>query len=366
MIKKITILIAVIIGLSFGFTVGPTLWRSLNVYNQLLANPLWNALIFGLIFTLFGFLLAPVIKHFIQRVVKIIEKQPTSNLIIGGIGLLLGVLVGYLIALPIASLNIIILSSILPLILSLSGGLIGYQVTMNRRDEILSFFSKSNQKVAKNNNETIVHSIKEDQHEQVVASSYKILDTSVIIDGRIADILKTGFLEGILIVPHFVLAELQHIADSSDSLKRTKGRRGLDILNGLQKEKAVNIQIFEGDYEDVPEVDAKLVRLAKELQGSLITNDYNLNKVSEFQNVPVLNINELANAVKPALIPGEDLRVQILKSGTERRQGVAYLDDGTMVVVEEGLDHMNEWLNVTVTSSLQTAAGRMIFAKIID
>lgn len=137
-------------------------------------------------------------------------------------------------------------------------------------------------------------------------------------------------------------------------------------MNGLQKEKTVNIQIFDGDYEDITEVDAKLVRLAKELQGALITNDYNLNKVSEFQNVPVLNINELANAVKPALIPGEDLRVQILKSGTERRQGVAYLDDGTMVVVEEGLDHMNEWLNVTVTSSLQTAAGRMIFAKIID
>ena len=192
---------------------------------------------------------------------------------------------------------------------------------------------------------------------------YKLLDTSVIIDGRIADIVKTGFVEGILVIPNFVLQELQYIADSSDSLKRAKGRRGLDILNTLQKDDEVPIEFYEGDFEDIVEVDSKLIRLAKLMDAAIVTNDYNLNKVSEFQNVTVFNINALANAVKPVVIPGELMRVQIIKAGTERKQGVAYLEDGTMIVVEEGQHYMNEWLEVVVTSALQTAAGRMIFAK---
>ncbi|MFD2615242.1 PIN/TRAM domain-containing protein [Paenibacillus gansuensis] len=192
---------------------------------------------------------------------------------------------------------------------------------------------------------------------------HKILDTSVIIDGRIADICKTGFIEGTLVIPEFVLEELQHIADSSDLLKRNRGRRGLDILNKIQKELDVHVLIYEGDFEEISEVDSKLVKLAKVLQGKVVTNDFNLNKVCELQGVSVLNINDLANAVKPVVLPGEEILVQVIKDGKEYGQGVAYLDDGTMIVVEGGRDYIGSTIEVLVTSVLQTSAGRMIFAK---
>ena len=192
---------------------------------------------------------------------------------------------------------------------------------------------------------------------------HKILDTSVIIDGRIADICKTGFLEGTLVIPEFVLEELQHIADSSDLLKRNRGRRGLDILNKIQKELDVKVLIYEGDFDEISEVDSKLVKLAKALHGKVVTNDFNLNKVCELQGVAVLNINDLANAVKPVVLPGEEIMVQVIKDGKEHGQGVAYLDDGTMIVVEGGRDYIGSHLEVLVTSVLQTSAGRMIFAK---
>lgn len=196
-----------------------------------------------------------------------------------------------------------------------------------------------------------------------VMNEHKILDTSVIIDGRIADICKTGFLDGTMVIPEFVLEELQHIADSSDLLKRNRGRRGLDILNKIQKELDVKVLIYEGDFEEISEVDSKLVRLAKVLQGKVVTNDYNLNKVCELQGVSVLNINDLANAVKPIVLPGEEILVQVIKDGKEHGQGVAYLDDGTMIVVEGGRDYIGMNIEVLVTSVLQTSAGRMIFAK---
>ncbi len=192
---------------------------------------------------------------------------------------------------------------------------------------------------------------------------HKILDTSVIIDGRIADICKTGFIEGTLVIPEFVLEELQHIADSSDLLKRNRGRRGLDILNKIQKELDVKVLIYEDANEEPGEVDSKLVKLAKAMQGKVVTNDFNLNKVCELQGVSVLNINDLANAVKPVVLPGEEIIVQVIKDGKEHGQGVAYLDDGTMIVVEGGRDFIGTTMEVLVTSVLQTSAGRMIFAK---
>ncbi|MEK4345608.1 PIN/TRAM domain-containing protein [Paenibacillus sp. FSL P4-0184] len=192
---------------------------------------------------------------------------------------------------------------------------------------------------------------------------HKILDTSVIIDGRIADICKTGFIEGTIVIPEFVLEELQHIADSSDLLKRNRGRRGLDILNKIQKELDVKVLIYEGDFEEISEVDSKLVKLAKVLRGKVVTNDFNLNKVCELQGVSVLNINDLANAVKPVVLPGEEIVVQVIKDGKEHGQGVAYLDDGTMIVVEGGREYIGTTMEVLVTSVLQTSAGRMIFAK---
>ncbi|MFC3803572.1 PIN/TRAM domain-containing protein [Cohnella sp. GCM10012308] len=192
---------------------------------------------------------------------------------------------------------------------------------------------------------------------------HKILDTSVIIDGRIADICKTGFIEGTLVIPEFVLEELQHIADSSDLLKRNRGRRGLDILNKIQKELDVKVLIYEDTGDETGEVDSRLVKLAKAMRGKVVTNDFNLNKVCELQGVSVLNINDLANAVKPVVLPGEEIVVQVIKDGKEHGQGVAYLDDGTMIVVEGGRDFIGTTMEVLVTSVLQTSAGRMIFAK---
>ena len=193
--------------------------------------------------------------------------------------------------------------------------------------------------------------------------SYKILDTSVIIDGRIADIAETGFLDGIIVTPQFVLRELQLVADSADSLKRNRGRRGLDILQRLQKVANLQIQIVEDDFPAVREVDLKLIELAKVYEGKIITNDFNLNKVAQLQGVEVLNINELANSLKPIVLPGEIMKVFILKEGKEYNQGVAYLDDGTMVVVDNARKMIGKTIDVSVTSVLQTTAGKMIFGK---
>jgi len=198
---------------------------------------------------------------------------------------------------------------------------------------------------------------------QAMESNQKILDTSVIIDGRIADVCETGFVEGTLVVPQFILQELQHIADSADSLRRARGRRGLDVLHRIQKMSGITVKIVEEDFPKIKEVDAKLVALAKMMDAKILTNDFNLNKVAALQGVSVLNINELANALKPVVLPGETMKVFVLKEGKEHNQGVAYLDDGTMVVVENGRRFIGKNIDVSVTSVLQTTAGRMIFSR---
>ncbi|WNQ11714.1 PIN/TRAM domain-containing protein [Paenibacillus aurantius] len=240
-------------------------------------------------------------------------------------------------------------SPVLPAVITAVMGFVGFRLGYTRKDEFLAFLANQGSK--------------DSNGDHPLFEEHKILDTSVIIDGRIADICKTGFIEGTLVIPEFVLEELQHIADSSDLLKRNRGRRGLDILNKIQKELEVKVLIYEGDFEEISEVDSKLVRLAKVLRGKVITNDFNLNKVCELQGVSVLNINDLANAVKPVVLPGEEIVVQIIKDGKEHGQGVAYLDDGTMIVVEGGREYIGSTMEVMVTSVLQTSAGRMIFAK---
>jgi len=203
--------------------------------------------------------------------------------------------------------------------------------------------------------------VRQDQKEDII-----VLDTSVIIDGRIADIIQTNFVEGRLLVPIFVLRELQQIADSEDALKRNRGRRGLDILNKIQKAKELDVRIHHDDFPELKDVDAKIVRLAQVLSAKVFTNDFNLNKIAELQGIKVLNINELANALRPVLLPGEELGVRIAKEGKEYNQGVAYLDDGTMVVVDNAKQLIGQNINVVVTSVLQTSAGRMIFANRVD
>lgn len=216
---------------------------------------------------------------------------------------------------------------------------------------------------AKFGHETIGGPAPRSEHSAQIAN-YKILDTSVIIDGRVADLCETGFLEGTFLVPQFILHELQHIADSSDSLKRARGRRGLDILNKIQKMVDIDVRIIDDDFPQVKEVDSKLVVLAKQVGGKVITNDLNLNKVAELQGVRVLNINELCNALRPVVLPGETIRVFVLKEGKEAGQGVAYLDDGTMIVVDNAKRCIGRNVDVIVTSVLQTTAGRMIFTRL--
>ena len=227
------------------------------------------------------------------------------------------------------------------------GGIIGLAMAIIRKEDIIMIFTGTpKMKLLRGQN-----------------SIAKILDTSSIVDGRIADICKTGFVEGDMIIPRFVLKELQQVADSQDPLKRSRGRRGLDILNKMRKEKKVNIRIVERDFVEIRDVDAKLIKMAKVMGAKVITNDYNLNKIAELEGVEVLNINELANSLKPYVLPGEELRVQIIREGKESDQGVGYLDDGTMVVVEGGKKYINVVIDTIVTSVLQTPAGRMIFAK---
>jgi uncharacterized protein YacL len=195
-------------------------------------------------------------------------------------------------------------------------------------------------------------------------NDYRILDTSVIIDGRIADVCDTGFVDGNFVVPRFVLDELQYIADSSDSMKRSRGRRGLDILNRMQKSSGIHIEVVDQDFPKVKAVDSKLIALAKKMNGAIITNDFNLNKVAELQGIKILNVNELANALKPVVLPGETMTVKIIKDGKEPGQGVAYLDDGTMIVVDNAQRYLGSSVEAVVTSVLQTTAGRMIFSEL--
>jgi len=308
------------------------------------------------LFIIVGFLVGvavgpPIVqglKRGSKKATQILLKTPTHELVGGMIGLVSGWVIALIISIPL--LRIPYVGDYLPIILGVILGYFGLMVGLRKTDDLPDVFLRTDRGSGK---------IRASASEV----SPKILDTSVIIDGRIADITRSGFLEGDLIVPGFVLEELQHIADSSDVLKRNRGRRGLDILNKIQKEPYASVRIIEQDYGDINEVDTKLVKLAKDMGGKVVTNDYNLNKVCELQGVPVLNINELANSVKPVVLPGEELKVQVIKDGKEQGQGVGYLDDGTMIVVDSGRRFIGQTVTVLVTSVLQTAAGRMIFAK---
>ena len=260
-----------------------------------------------------------------------------------------------LISIPLWRLRIPVLNNVLPILLMVIFSYFGFLLGTTRLDEWRKLLFARREKPKDG---AILARQDANYHH------YKILDTNILIDGRIYDLVKTGFLEGTLLVPNFVLYELQYIADAGESIKRVRGRRGLDILNKLQEEQIVPIEMYEGDFPDIQEVDSKLIALAKKVDGVIVTNDWNLNKVIQFQNVQVLNINNLAKSLKPRVVPGEKLRVTVVKKGTERQQGVAYLDDGTMVVVEDGRFFMNQEIVVEVTSALQTDAGRMIFARL--
>jgi uncharacterized protein YacL len=308
----------------------------------------------GIIGALFGFLFMPrlTLKPF-TRMRRAIQQLPASVIFSAAVGLFLGLALGAIAAYPLSLLPRP-LGQFLPFIVAAAFGYIGLTITTVRPDMLQGLRGRIF------HNEAQVATTDESGEQCKPAV---LLDTSVIIDGRIADICRTGFIQGELIVPLFVLNELQHVADSADTLRRNRGRRGLEILRQLQEDSPVPVRLTDADAPSVREVDDKLIALAKEMDGSILTNDYNLNRVAELQAVTVLNVNELANAVKTVLLPGESFTIHVLQAGKEQNQGVGYLDDGTMVVIEEGARFIGETIDVTVSKILQTAAGRMIFAR---
>ena len=375
-----------------------------------------------------GWFVSPFLIGRLSKFTVFVEKQlgkmPIHDVIAGAVGLAIGLIIANLLSYSFAKIPVV--GDYIPVIFSLVLGYLGIHITIKKRKELTGSFEfiprmlkevlrsrevqqtetkeepkqnkvsverpKTYKKDKKDSKTEVKNTVAESQNQnqnqdqmqnqnqeqnqsknqtpspaatsEEKDKNYKLLDTNVIIDGRIADICKTGFLEGTLLIPVFVLEELQHIADSPDALRRVRGRRGLDVLKQIQDESAkLKVEVMNIDFDDIQEVDSKLVRLAQKVKGKIITNDFNLNKVAQLRGVEVLNMNDLSNAVKPVVIPGETMKVQVVRDGKEPGQGVAYLEDGTMIVIENGHRYLSRTISVEVTSALQTSAGRMIFAK---
>jgi len=360
---------------ALAFVIGWSLDNGNHFGLPVLALALISLVIGGIVLALIPFIIIQPARWVREQ----IRTAEVSDLIAASIGLVVGLVVAALLAIPLSQLKIWNLGTWLPSLAALLFAYLGVATAVLRKEDFgrlfsLAFAGRSARRAAREERE------RDDEHEEEHDEPHGgkirerfggrkskpgeriLVDTSAIIDGRIADISQTGFIPGALVVPRFVLEELQHIADSADGMRRARGRRGLDVLQRL-KESPVTVEITDADVENVPEVDAKLVKLARQWKCLIITNDFNLNRVADLQGVRVLNINELAHAVKPILIPGEEMEVKIMQDGKELGQGVGYLDDGTMIVVENGKAHMGDTIDVTVTRVLQTVAGRMIFAQ---
>lgn len=333
-----------------GFYLGQFILELIN----LTPNSLPYAIGASVVFAVLGFFVMPYISLYpINWVRTYLSKMSVQNLLSALIGLVIGLIIAALFSIPISYLPAPF-SSVLPFAAALVFGYLGVAIAVGRQGDLKDMMSNFKRG---SRSGTSSSTAKWQQDKSI------LIDTSVIIDGRIADIARTGFVPGNLIIPRFVLNELQYIADSAESLRRQRGRRGMEVLAELQKDHSINTTIADIDVEGVREVDEKLVMLARQMKAPILTNDFNLNRVAELQGVRVLNINELANAVKSILLPGELLAVKVIQEGKETGQGIGYLDDGTMVVIEDGKSFIGKDTEVTVTKVLQTAAGRMIFSK---
>ena len=387
------------------------MYISLELFNvdieifQITLASLICILVGALIGGLGGWFASPFLIRQLSRFTVFVEKQlgkmPINDVIAGAVGLSIGLIIANLLSYSFAKIPVV--GDYIPVIFSIVIGYLGIHITIKKRKELTGSFEfiprtlkevlrsreaqsaevkeeiktnkvsierpktyKKDRKLKADSKVAPVNQASEPAPAKTVEvdKNYKLLDTNVIIDGRIADICRTGFLEGTLLIPVFVLEELQHIADSPDTLRRVRGRRGLDVLKQIQDDSLkLKVEVMNIDFDDIAEVDSKLVRLAQKINGKIITNDFNLNKVAQLRGVEVLNINDLSNAVKPVVIPGETMKVQVVKDGKEPGQGVAYLEDGTMIVIENGHRYLSRTISVEVTSALQTSAGRMIFAK---
>ena len=336
----------------------------------------------GVVAAIIAFIITPYVTVVPYRWMSdTIHRTAVSDLIAAGLGLTIGLIISALLAIPLRDLPAM-WGQILPFVGAVLFGYLGVMIAVIRKTDIAHLIQgammrrgrdrdddreKERERGKDRDRDREKEKDKDKDKDKepalpIQATSPILLDTSTIIDGRIKDISQTGFISGTLVVPRFVLNELQRIADSADTMRRNRGRRGLEILNDLQKDAIVPVEITDADADGIAEVDGKLVKIARILHCPIITNDFNLNRVAELQGVKVLNINELANAIKPVLLPGEDILIKIMQDGKELGQGVGYLDDGTMIVVENGRQFMNTTVEVTVTRVLQTVAGRMVFA----
>jgi len=358
MLKKVFRVIIALLGAGIGYTLSLLLAR-IGFINELVVvtGYAWYSIVALFVLTagFVGFILAPRLTDVTLKVIDFLEgalqRMPLQDLIGGAAGLIIGLVIANLLGAPLV--NIPWVGPYIPIIFSVLFGYLGLSLGIKKKEELRGLMSmwRAGSKQGRGDGGKCLD---------------KVLDTNVIIDGRISDICRTGFLEGTLIVPRFVLEELQHIADSSDLLRRNKGRRGLDILNQMRKEQGIKIEIRDFDgLDNRKDVDYRLIQVCKRLDCPVVTNDFNLNKVAELVGVKVLNINELANAVKPLFLPGEEINgVDVIRDGKESwDKRVAYLEDGTMIVIEGGKKYIGQRINVVVTSVLQTSAGRMIFAK---
>jgi len=342
-----------LLGAALGGLVGLALAASARLFDQATASG-WLLGAWVVAWVVVGFAILPYLTVVpAVWLVRQIQQLSTAEFVTAVVGLLIGLLMGLLLGLPLAAFPPP-LGTWLPLGVSLFLGLGMLGFTVAKRDDLL---------LAAEAIGIVRRPVPDADRTRSAGDPHIVVDTSAIIDGRIAEIVESGFVYGTLVVPKFVLDELQHIADSSDTLRRNRGRRGLEILARMQKDSPTPVEIIDEPLPEIPEVDAKLVALARERSKAILTNDYNLNRVAELQGVRVLNINSLANAVKPAVLPGEELRVRVIQEGKEAGQGVGFLDDGTMVVVEGGVRYIDRDLDVSVTRVLQTVAGRMIFAQ---
>ena len=375
MLNKVFRGILAVVGTLFGYEAFDLLYlffSKMNSSQQPLMEEgprLWLQIIVAIISGFIFYNLAPALnrksKKMADNIGNDLQTISTSDLIGGVVGLITGMIIAFLITQIYSGIIDGALNLTLSICIYVVLGYIGMVVGNKKLPEFFSVTLNSRRLAAKQPSEENPYDYNPKESKKKGAIP-KILDTSVIIDGRIEEIMKTGFLEGPIVIPEFVLVELRHIADSSDALKRNRGRRGLDILNKIQED--YGIEIYNTDSEkalkEIPEVDVKLLKLAQIMKGKVVTNDFNLNKVAAIKGVPVLNINELANAMKPMVIPGEVMTVTLIKQGKEAGQAIAYLDDGTMIVVEDGRRRIGQTLEINVTSVLQTAAGRMIFGKV--
>lgn len=352
-------LVMTVIGASLGVAVVPSILKVFGWDTGILQNEAVDGVIGAIIFIILSFIFAGSMLNGLKKIDSRISKMNMSKMVFNIIGIVLGLLVGVIGSIPLRFLNVPILSNIISFILVLVMIYLGYVLFDRRGDEIARvLFRKRREAMATEPAEVAEEVVSESKSNNSI-----LLDTSSIIDGRILDVIKTGFISDKIIVPNFVILELQLISDSSDPLKRAKGRRGLDLVNELTK--FDQVEISQVDFPDVREVDTKLLKYASSTGSKLVTNDFNLNKVAEIQGVQVLNINDLANAVKTQLVVGEHINVQIIRAGSERQQGVAYLPDGTMIVIEDTAKLIDKTVTVEVAKVLQTSAGRMIFADLV-